>query len=83
MLYRLKGTTMTESTEQVAEKLGLFARVGLFYRQVVSELTKVVWPTRKQLSTYTAVVLVFVTFVIAVVSIFDLVITKLVFWVFG
>ncbi len=83
MLYRLKGTTMTESTEQVAEKLGLFARVGLFYRQIVSELTKVVWPTRKQLSTYTAVVMVFVTFVIAVVSIFDLVITKLVFWVFG
>jgi len=75
--------TMSESHEQVAEKLGLFARVGLFYRQVVSELTKVVWPTRKQLSTYTAVVLVFVTFVIAVVSIFDLVITKLVFWVFG
>ncbi|MEY2877085.1 MAG: hypothetical protein RLZ24_512 [Actinomycetota bacterium] len=74
---------MTESTEQVAEKLGVFARVGLFYRQVVSELTKVVWPTRKQLSTYTAVVMVFVTFVIAVVSIFDLVITKLVFWVFG
>ncbi len=83
MLYRLKGTTMTESTEQVAEKLGLFARVGLFYRQIVSELAKVVWPTRKQLSTYTAVVMVFVTFVIAVVSIFDLVITKLVFWVFG
>ena len=74
---------MTESTEQVAEKLGLFARVGLFYRQIVSELAKVVWPTRKQLSTYTAVVLVFVTFVIAVVSIFDLVNTKLVFWVFG
>jgi len=83
MKDRMKGTTMKESTEQVAEKLGLFARVGLFYRQVVSELTKVVWPTRKQLSTYTAVVLVFVTFIIAVVSIFDLVITKLVFWVFG
>jgi preprotein translocase subunit SecE len=75
--------TMTESTEQVAEKLGLFARVGLFYRQIVSELSKVVWPTRKQLSTYTAVVMVFVTFIIAVVSLFDLVITKLVFWVFG
>ena len=75
--------TMTESTEHVAEKLGLFARVGLFYRQVVSELSKVVWPTRKQLSTYTAVVMVFVMFVIAVVSIFDLLITKLVFWVFG
>ena len=83
MLYRLKGTTMTESTEQVAEKLSLFARVGLFYRQIISELSKVVWPSRKQLSTYTAVVLVFVSFVIAVVSIFDLAITKLVFWVFG
>ena len=74
---------MTESTEQVAEKLGLFARVGLFYRQVVSELSKVVWPSRKQMSTYTAVVMVFVTFIIAVVSLFDLVITKIVFWVFG
>ena len=74
---------MTESPEQVAEKLGLFARVGLFYRQVTSELTKVVWPTRKQLTTYTAVVLVFVTFIIAVVSLLDLVLTKIVFWVFG
>jgi preprotein translocase subunit SecE len=74
---------MTESTEQVAEKLGLFARIGLFYRQVVSELSKVVWPSRIQLLTYTAVVLVFVSFVIAVVSIFDLVLTKIVFWVFG
>jgi len=42
---------MTESTEQVADKLGLFARIGLFYRQVVNELTKVVWPTRNQLTT--------------------------------
>ena len=75
--------TMTESTEQAAEKLGLFARVGLFYRQIISELVKVVWPTRKQLTTYTAVVLVFVSFVIAVVSLFYLVITKLVFLVFG
>ncbi|NQW74319.1 MAG: preprotein translocase subunit SecE [Candidatus Planktophila sp.] len=74
---------MTESVEQEAEKLGLFARLGLFYRQIISELAKVVWPTRNQLTTYTAVVMVFVSFVIAVVSIFDLVLTKIVFWVFG
>ena len=74
---------MTESTEQVAEKLGFFVRVGLFYRQIVNELRKVVWPTRKQLTTYTAVVLVFVSFIIAVVSLLDLVLTKIVFWVFG
>ena len=78
-----KGLTMTESTEQVTEKIGLFARVGLFYRQVTNELTKVVWPTRNQLTTYTSVVLVFVTFIIAVVSLLDLVLTKIVFWVFG
>jgi preprotein translocase subunit SecE len=74
---------MSESVETTEEKLGLFARVGLFYRQILSELKKVVWPTRKQLTTYTAVVLVFVTFIIAVVSLFDLVLTEIVFWVFG
>ena len=74
---------MTESVESTEQKLGIFARVGLFYRQILSELKKVVWPTRKQLSTYTAVVLVFVLFIIAVVSLFDLVLTKIVFWVFG
>ena len=72
-----------EVTRNEAEKLGLFARTALFYRQVVSELKRVVWPTREQLTTYTSVVLVFVTFIIAVVSIFDLGLTKLVFWVFG
>ena len=74
---------MTESVETTEKKLGLFARIGLFYRQVLSELKKVVWPTRKQLTTYTAVVLVFVLFIIAVVSLLDLVLTKIVFWVFG
>ncbi len=74
---------MSESVESTEHKLGLFARIGLFYRQILSELKKVVWPTRKQLSTYTAVVLVFVLFIIAVVSLLDLVLTKIVFWVFG
>ncbi|MEI6762814.1 MAG: preprotein translocase subunit SecE [Actinomycetes bacterium] len=65
------------------QSLGIFGRIGLFYRQVVSELTKVVWPTRNQLTTYTAVVLVFVAFIIAVVSLLDLVLTKIIFLVFG
>lgn len=69
--------------EESGEKLGIFARIALFYRQVISELKRVVWPTREQLTTYTSVVLVFVTFIIAVVSLFDLGLTKLVFWIFG
>ncbi len=68
---------------QGQERGNIFERAGRFYRQVVAELRKVVWPSRKQLTTYTAVVLVFVTFIIAVVSLFDLVLTKVTFWVFG
>ncbi len=74
---------MSEEIVTTEESQGIFGRIGLFYRQVVSELRKVVWPTRNQLTTYTSVVLVFVGFVILVVSIFDLVLTKVVFWVFG
>ncbi len=74
---------MTDAVEVTEVKLGIFARVGLYYRQVLSELQKVVWPKRNMLTTYTAVVLVFVTFIIAVVSVIDFVLTKVVFWVFG
>ncbi|MFM8693941.1 MAG: preprotein translocase subunit SecE [Actinomycetota bacterium] len=61
----------------------MFSRIALFYRQVINELRKVVWPSRNMLTTYTGVVLVFVAFVIAVVSVFDLALTKLVFFIFG
>jgi preprotein translocase subunit SecE len=75
---------VVEANEVGSEsKLSIFGRVALFYRQVISELKRVVWPTRNQLTTYTAVVLVFVGFIIVVVSAFDLVLTKIVFWVFG
>ena len=40
-------------------------RASLFYRQVIAELRKVIWPTRKELVTYTSVVIVFVLVVIA------------------
>ena len=54
---------MSEEIISTEEPTGVFGRIALFYRQVVSELTKVVWPTRNQLTTYTAVVLVFVGFI--------------------
>ena len=73
---------MSENEVQNEEK-SFFARIPQFYRQVVSELRRVVWPTRKQVSTYTTVVMVFVTFMIAVISIFDLGLTRVIFWIFG
>ena len=72
---------MAESTE--SKDLNIFPRIALFYRQVLNELRKVVWPSRNMLTTYTAVVLVFVTFVITIVSIFDLGITRLILFLFG
>ena len=42
-----------------------------FYRQVIAELRKVVWPTQQQLVTYFIVVMVFVLVMIAYVSVLD------------
>ncbi|HET7387862.1 MAG TPA: preprotein translocase subunit SecE [Nocardioidaceae bacterium] len=54
-----------------------------FYRQVVAELRKVVWPSQQQLITYFVVVLVFVCVVMGIVSGLDLGFGRLVFKVFG
>ena len=54
-----------------------------FYRQVVAELRKVVWPSQQQLVTYFLVVMAFVLVMIAVVSVLDLAFGKAVFAVFG
>jgi len=54
-----------------------------FYRQVVAELRKVVWPTRRQLITYFWVVLVFVLVMIGIVSLLDYAFGTLMFKVFG
>jgi preprotein translocase subunit SecE len=57
--------------------------VRLFVRQVVAELRKVVRPTRKELVTYSSVVLVFVLAVMLYVSVLDFGFGRLVLWLFG
>jgi len=54
-----------------------------FYRQVVAELRKVIWPGRKELITYTTVVIVFVAFMVALVAGLDLLFSAGVLAVFG
>lgn len=66
-----------------AERLGLFGRMSLFLRQVMFELKKVVWPTREQLGTYTAVVVVFVIIMGLIIAALDFAFVKLVLLVFG
>ena len=57
--------------------------VRRFIRQVVWELKKVVRPTRKELLTYTAVVLVFVCAVMAYTQLLDIGFGKLIIWAFA
>ncbi|NYG53713.1 preprotein translocase subunit SecE [Nocardioides perillae] len=53
-----------------------------FYKQVVAELRKVVYPTREQLVTYFIVVMVFVVVMMAIVAGLDLGFGQLVFEIF-
>ncbi|TDV45548.1 preprotein translocase subunit SecE [Actinophytocola oryzae] len=62
---------------------GFFARIFRFLKEVVAELRKVIWPTRKQMITYTAVVLVFVAFMVALIAGIDFGLAKGVLALFG
>ncbi|MFE4693764.1 MULTISPECIES: preprotein translocase subunit SecE [Streptomyces] len=64
-------------------KKGPLGRLALFYRQIVAELRKVVWPTRSQLSTYTAVVIMFVVVMIGLVTVIDFGFARVIKYVFG
>jgi preprotein translocase subunit SecE len=66
-----------------AERRSPFARIALFIRQVLTELRKVVTPTRRELFSYTGVVLVFVIIMMAIVYGLDQLFSLGVTWVFG
>jgi preprotein translocase subunit SecE len=66
-----------------AAKRGPFAGIILFLKQVIAELKKVVTPTRKELFSYTGVVLVFVVITMALVYGLDQLFGWIVIFVFG
>lgn len=66
-----------------ARRANPFAFVFNYLTQVVAEMRKVIWPNRKQMLTYTSVVLAFLAFMVALVGLADLGLTKLVMLVFG
>ncbi len=65
------------------ERRNVFSRLGLWWRQIIAELRKVIWPTRKELIAYTTVTLVFAVFMIALVASLDFGANWLVLRVFG
>jgi preprotein translocase subunit SecE len=54
-----------------------------YLKQVVAELRKVIWPNRKQMGTYTSVVLAFLIFMVTFIGLVDLGLARLVLLVFG
>lgn len=78
-----KGRATRSRAEAEKTRVGFFARIVRYAREVVSELRKVIWPTRKQMITYTGVVLVFVAFMVALVFGLDSAFAWGMFRVFG
>lgn len=60
-----------------------FSFIWNYLKQVVAELRKVIWPNRKQMISYTTVVLVFLAFMVALIGGVDLGLAKLITLVFG
>ena len=69
-------------TKSSEDRDGLFARLALFFRQVVAELRKVVWPTRPELIRWSWVVIVFCTIMALIIAAYDVVFTRLAFTLF-
>ena len=65
------------------QRTGFFGRISGFFREVVAELRKVIWPTRKELLTYTGVVIAFLVVMTAIVTGLDFLFAKGVLWAFG
>lgn len=73
-----------DSHENGAEKTpGFFGRIFQFLREVIAELKKVTTPTGKELVQYVIIVLLFVAFMLLLISGLDYLFGQGSFWIFG
>lgn len=73
----------TKAKNEGELKPNFFMRIGLFIKQIIVELRKVVAPTRGELFRWTVAVLIFVVLLMIFVTALDFGLGKLVFWLFG
>jgi preprotein translocase subunit SecE len=78
-----KSKTVKKSKKSGDRSANPFVFVYNYLKQVVAEMRKVIWPNRKQMLSYTSVVLAFLAFMVALVGLADFGLTKLVLLVFG
>lgn len=73
---------MAKNATETEEKKGIFTRIVEFVRQVISELSKVHWPTRSELWTFFWVVIVFVAVLMIAIGAFDFLFAWVTKWMF-
>jgi preprotein translocase subunit SecE len=78
-----KADADSPKAKKEVRRTGIFGRIGGFFREIISELRKVIWPTRKELLTYTAVVIVFVTIITSLVAALDYGFARGILFLFG
>jgi preprotein translocase subunit SecE len=81
MATETHGDAVTEDKGKPAKRKR--TNPALFVRQVIGELRKVIWPTRKELINYTIVSMVFVVIMMAIVFALDWALGKGIFALFG
>ncbi|MBM3690602.1 MAG: preprotein translocase subunit SecE [Actinobacteria bacterium] len=62
---------------------GLFSRARAFLHDISVELRKVIWPTRRELSVYTTVVIIFLLFITAFITLLDFGFGQITLFLFG
>jgi preprotein translocase subunit SecE len=80
---RADSDTVDRTRIRSEERVGILGRLARFFREVVAELRKVIWPTRKELLTYAVVVIVFVSVITTIVALLDTGFAWAVLHVFG
>ncbi|KUI39184.1 preprotein translocase subunit SecE [Mycobacterium sp. GA-2829] len=77
------GKTKKKTKKEPGKYPNPFLYVVNYIKQVIAELRKVIWPNRKQMVSYTSVVLVFLVFMVALIAGADYGLARLVGLVFG
>ena len=70
--------TNTVKTDKKKESGGkkkepFFSRIGRYFKEVIGELKKLTWPTRKELVSYTVTVMGFILLLAVIIYVLDLV----------
>ena len=72
-----------DADREQTKKPGFFARIFLFFKQVIDEMKKVTYPTGSETWTYFTVVVVFIVAIMAFTGVLDFAFNKAVMWLFA